>query len=190
MKAFELKEKKTQELNTKLTKAEWYKRSAETALNGAERQVEVQRKQLRQAKNKLSTAKNQIKVLTKKLEAKKAKDQAEQDEYEARVAETEEALRTEVSKVYRYYYLQVWNKALNQVRVKASFSLKRAESVYYPLAICVSSSFDLKADTASKEADISMENPAKVLPSSVSPSKEVEQPEVFGKETSTIGEVA
>ena len=84
----------------------------------------------------------------------------------------------------------MWNKALNQVRVKASFSLKRAESVYYPLAICVSSSFDLKADTASKEADISIENPAKVLPSSGNPYKEVEQPEVFGKETSTIGEVA
>ena len=47
----------------------------------------------------------------------------------------------------------MWNKALNQVRVKASFAFKRAESVYYPFAICVSSSFDLKADTASKEAE-------------------------------------
>ena len=60
----------------------------------------------------------------------------------------------------------------------------------YPSAIQVSGSSSPKANATSKEADISMENPAKVLPSSGSPSKEVEQPEVFGKETSTIGEVA
>ena len=44
MKAFELAEKKSQELNTKLTKAEQGKKSAKAALNRAERQAEVQRK--------------------------------------------------------------------------------------------------------------------------------------------------
>ena len=46
----------------------------------------------------------------KKLEeAKKAKEQAEQDGYDVGVAETEEALKVEVSEVCKHYYLQVWN---------------------------------------------------------------------------------
>ena len=42
------------------------------------------------------------------------------------VAKTEEALRAEVSEVCRYYYLQVWNDALNQARVEASSALRKA----------------------------------------------------------------
>jgi len=49
------------------------------------------------------------------------------------VTETEEALRDKVSGVYKNYYLQVWNEALNQAEVEASSILRRAESVYYPL---------------------------------------------------------
>ena len=49
------------------------------------------------------------------------------------VAEIEETFRAEVSRVCRNYYLQVWNEALNEARVEASFALMRAESVYYPL---------------------------------------------------------
>ena len=46
--------------------------------------------------------------MKKKLEeAEKAKDQVEQDDYDVRVAETEEALRVEVLGVCRTYYLQV-----------------------------------------------------------------------------------
>ena len=78
VKAFELAKKKSQKLNTKLAEAKRDKKSAEAALNGVERQAEVQRKQLRQAEDELSTAKRQVKVLTKKLEeAEKAKKQAE-----------------------------------------------------------------------------------------------------------------
>ena len=68
-------------------------------------------------------------------EAKKAKEQAEQKGYEVGVTETEKALRAEVVEVCRFYYLQVWNEALDQVGVEASSSLRRAENVYYPLAI-------------------------------------------------------
>ena len=71
MKAFELAEKKSQNLTTKLVEANRDKKSVEAALDGVERQAETQRKQLRQAEDELSTAKSQIKVLTKKLEKAK-----------------------------------------------------------------------------------------------------------------------
>ena len=85
------------------------------------------------------------------------------------VVETKEALRADVSGVCRTYYLQVWNEALNQAGIKASFALKRAENIYYPPAIRSSSSSDPKADTVSKEADDDKDSLVKVLPSSNSP---------------------
>ena len=106
MKAFELAEKKSQDLIAKLIKADRDKKSAKAALDRVERQAEAQCKQLSQAKDELSAARSQIKVLTKKLEeAKKAKEQAEQDGYDVGVAETEEAFRAEVSEVCRFYCL-------------------------------------------------------------------------------------
>ena len=104
--AFSVDDKKSQELTTKLTKAEKDKKSVEAALYGAEKQAEAQHKQLRQAEANLAAARDQIKTLSKKLEeVKKAKDQVEQDGYEVEMAETEEALRAEVSEVCRYYCL-------------------------------------------------------------------------------------
>ena len=127
----------------------------------------------------------------KKLEeVEKAKDQVEQDGYEAGVAEIEESLRAEVSKVCRYYCFQVWNEALNQVGVEASSALKRAESVYYPPAIRAPNSFNPKANTASKVANTSEESSTKVFPSSGSLSKEAEQFEVVEKGAVTTREVA
>ena len=103
VKAFELAEKKCQELNAKLLEVDWDKKSAEASLDVAERQAEAQRKQLRQAKDNLSAAKGQIKVLTKKLEeVEKAKEQAEQEGYDVEVIETKEALRAEVTQVCRF----------------------------------------------------------------------------------------
>ena len=49
--AFNVAEKRVQELKTKLAKAERDKKSADSALEGAERQAESQRKQLRQTKD-------------------------------------------------------------------------------------------------------------------------------------------
>ena len=135
--------------------------------------MEAQRKQFRQAEDELSTTKSQIKVLTKKLEeAEKAKeqtDQAKQDGYVVGVAKTEEALKAEVSKVSRFYCLQVWNEALDQAGVKPSFALRRAKSVYYPPVICSSGS---KANMVSKEADEGKESPTKALPTTNIPPKE------------------
>ena len=90
----------------------------------------------------------------------------------------------------RYYCLLVWNEALNQARVEASSSLRRAESVYYPPAIRASGSSSSKADIASKEADGGKESPVKVLPSVNIPSKEAEQLEVVKKEVDITKELA
>ena len=68
-------------------------------------------------------------------EAEKAKDQAEQDGYNMGVVETGEAFRSEVTRVCRVYFLQVWNEALKQVEVEASSTLWRAKNVYYLLVI-------------------------------------------------------
>ena len=90
MKAFELAEKKSQDLTAKLVEADPNKKSAEAVLDGVERQAKAQCKKLCQAKDELSAARSQIKVLTKNLEeAEKAKEQAEQDGYDVGVAETE-----------------------------------------------------------------------------------------------------
>lgn len=51
----------------------------------------------------------QIEAQKKELEkAKKAAAQAEQDGYDIEVKETEEALRAQVTRVWRGYCLQVW----------------------------------------------------------------------------------
>ena len=89
------------------------------------------------------------------------------------MAETEEALRAEVSRVCRNYCLQVWNEALNQVGV---------ESVYYSLAIRASSSSSSKADTPLEVGDLEKNSPNKVPSSSGNPPKVVEQPGENGKE--------
>ena len=57
------------------------------------------------------------------------------------------------------YCLKVWNKALNQSRVEASSVLRKAESVYYPQAIHISSSSGSKAD-----APLEVANPEKSSP--------------------------
>ena len=75
VKAFELVEKNSQDLNAKLVEANQDKKSAEAILDGVERQVEAQRKQLRQVEDELFAARSQVQVLTKKLEeAEKAKE--------------------------------------------------------------------------------------------------------------------
>ena len=132
--AFNVADKRIQELTTKLNEANRAKKSVKAALQGVERQAKIQCKQLCQTEDQLSAAKKQIGVLKKKLkeakkakgQAEKAKDQAKQDGYEIEVVETEEALKAEVLGVWRTYYLQVWNEALYQVRVDASSTLRRA----------------------------------------------------------------
>ena len=81
------------------------------------------------------------------------------------MAETEEALRAEVSKVCRFYYLKVWKEAFDQDGVEPSSALRRAENVYYPSAINAS---------VSKEVDEGEESLTKALPTTNISSKAVE----------------
>ena len=90
------------------------------------------------------------------------------------MAETLEALRAKVSKVCRNYCILVWNEALNQVGVEASSTLRRAESIYYPSAICAPAFGSSKADTPSEVAELKKDSLDKVPLSSGSPSKEAE----------------
>ena len=88
------------------------------------------------------------KVLTKEArdEAVKAKDAVEQHEYDVGVAEIEDTLRAEVPAVCRTYCALVWDEALNQAEVEAFSVLRKAKSIYYPLAIRLQSSSDSPAD--------------------------------------------
>ena len=66
-------------------------------------------------------------ALKKKLkEVEKAVEEAEQEGYNVRMAETEENLRAQVTRVCRGYCLQVWNEVLNQAGVDASSPMRRA----------------------------------------------------------------
>ena len=64
--------------------------------------------------------------------AEEATAKAKQDGIDTGVKETEKNLRIQVTGVYRGYYLQVWNEALNQARVDPSSTLRRAENVFHP----------------------------------------------------------
>ena len=173
---FNMAEKRIKELNTKLTEADRKIKSIEAALEGAESQAETQRKQVRLADDELVATKEQTKVLKKKLkDAEKARDQAEQDGFDVRVAETEEALKAEVSRVCKTYCLQVWNEALNLTGVEASSALRRAENVYYPPAFGALDSSISQDDAEPKDLSSIDEISAKDLPSPNSPPKGAEQ---------------
>ena len=62
-------------------------------------------------------------------------NEAEQRGYEVGIAETEEALRTEVPAVCRIYCARTWDEALNRARVKASSELRKPKNVFHPKAI-------------------------------------------------------
>jgi len=125
-----------------------------------------------------------------KEEFERAKEEAKQHGYNVGVAKTEDALRAKVPGVCGLYCAQVWDEALNQARVKASSMLRKVESVYYPEAICASSSSSSKVDIPPKVADLEKNNPEKVPPSSGSPPKVVEQPGATEKEAEASKGVA
>ena len=73
--AFTVAEKGLKKLKIQLSQSENERKSVAAALEGVERQVETQYKQLRQDELNLAATREKNKILTKKLEeAKKAKD--------------------------------------------------------------------------------------------------------------------
>ena len=69
----------------------------------------------------------------------------------------------------------MWYESLNQAGVEASSALRKAESVYYPLAIRASVPSSSGADTAPEVAEMGKDNIANVPTSSNNPSEEAEQ---------------
>ena len=150
-------ENSSAELKKKLTEEEHAHRSADSALEGAQRQAEDQRKRLRETTDQLNAFKEEMVALRAqpeeaqrledqakkakaeaekvRIEAEKARDEAEQKGYDLEVAETEETLRAEVPAVCRIYCAQTWNEALNRAKVEASSELRKADNIYYPPAI-------------------------------------------------------
>ena len=103
------------------------------------------------------------------------------------VVETEEALKAKVSEVCRFYCLQIWNEALDQVGVEASSAFRRAKNVYYPPAIRTSGS---KVDPVSKEVDEGKESLTKAPPTANISLEVVEQFEDVEKVADTTKEMA
>ena len=144
-------------------------------MEGAQRQVEDQRKRLRDANEELKAAREQMVVLKKQLEeAQRLKDQAEKSREEAEkakveaeqatnvaeqkgynlgVAEIEETLRAEVPMVCHIYCAQTWDEALNQAGVEASSESRKEENVFYPPAIRVSDPSSTQAEVTSIPTD-------------------------------------
>ena len=195
--AFHVAEKSIQDLKSKLTEEERERKSAAAALKNVENQVKGQRVLLRNVEDQLAASKEQINALKKKLkevqkakdqvekakkEVEKARDEADQQGYDLGVVETEEALRVEVSGLYRNYYSQVWHETLNQARFEAAFILRKSESVYYPLAIRASSPSNLSTNTAPEVAEAGKDSPVEILTSSNKPSEVTKHPGATEKE--------
>ena len=154
MQTLTIAENSNADLREKLKAEEQERKSADAALKSAETQAESQRKLANDIKVQLVAAKEQITALRQQLEeanrlkdlaekarlqaeedkikAEKEKDEAEQHSYDVGVAETEDALRTEVPAVCHTYCAQTWEEALNQAGVEASSGLRRRESIIFP----------------------------------------------------------
>ena len=83
---------------------------------------------------------------------KSSKEKAEKEAYDLGVAETQAILKAQVPGVCRLYYSQVWNEALKQAGVEASFDLWKVENVYYPPTIRETALSSSEARDAPEEA--------------------------------------
>ena len=140
--------------------------SAEAGLTGAQKQTEEQTRRLLAAEEQLEIAKEQICDLKKKLiKADNAKgmaefvrdetikDKAEEEAYDAGVAETQTLLKAQIPGVCRLYCSQVWDEALKRAGVEASSDLWKAKSVFYPPAICETASASSETMSVPQEAE-------------------------------------
>ena len=144
-------------LKKKLTVEEQAQKSADSTLEGVERQAESQRKLAREANDQLVAFKEQLVALKKQLEeaqrfrdqAEKAKveaekaeaqaererDEVEQHGYDVDVAETQDNLRAKVPAICRAYCTQTWEEALNRVGIDSSSQLRKPENIIFPPAL-------------------------------------------------------
>ncbi|XP_050254795.1 uncharacterized protein LOC126700620 [Quercus robur] len=175
MQTLTIAENSNAELKKKLADKEHTHQSADSALEGTQRQVEDQRKRLRETTDQLTASREQMAALKKqleeaqrlkdqaekskaeaekaKIEAEKARDKAEQKGYDLGVVETKETLRAKVPAVCRIYCAQTWDEALNRAGVEASSELRKSENIFYPPAIRASDLPSTQGEVASIVAD-------------------------------------
>ena len=132
--------------------------SASAGLDGAQKQAEEYTKRLLEAEDQLRIAKEQINDLKKRLilaendkgmaeyardeamrakrevefaknEAEAAREMAEDEGYNAGVAETQASLKAQIPRVCRLYCSQVWEEALKRAGVDVSSDLWKAEHI-------------------------------------------------------------
>ena len=157
MQTLTIVENSNADLKKRLTVEEQARKSADTALEGAERQAESQRKLAHEANDQLVASKEQLAALKKQLEeaqrlrdqaekarvqaeedkakAEKERDEAEQHGYDVGVAETKDALKAEVPAVCPVYCSQTWEEALNRAGIDASSELRKLENIIFPSAL-------------------------------------------------------
>ena len=141
------------DLKKKLTAEEQARKSAESALDNAEKQAESWRKLACEVNDQLAAAKEQLATLRKQLKetqrlrdqaekvkakaeeakakAEREKEETEQHGYDVDMAETEDALRAEVPAVCRAYCTQTWEEALNRAGIDASSELRKLENIFF-----------------------------------------------------------
>ena len=198
----------------KLLAEEQARKSADSALEGFQKQAENQGKRLREVNTELKAALEQVVVLKKhleetqklreqaeksreeakraKAEAEQATNEAEQKGYEIGVVETGETLRAEVPMVCHIYCAQTWDEALNRAGVEASSELRKAENVFYPTAIRTSAPPSSQAEdtpsTTNPNQEVLLQN--LLLPGPPETAKETNAPlESFLDKTTTASEV-
>ena len=106
-----------------------------------------------------------------RTEAKTTKDKAEEEGYEAGVAEIQASLKAQIPRVCRLYCSQVWGEALKRAGVEASSDLWKAESVFYPQAICETASAISETMSVPQEAEAAQSEIAQII---VTPGKSTE----------------
>ena len=175
--------------------------SIESGLTSAQKQAEDQTRRLLEVEEQLQIAKEQIVDLKQKLataegakkvaewakdealrakkeavfartEAECSKEKAVEEAYDLGVAETQATLKAQVPRVCRFYCSQVWNKALKQAGVEASFDLWKAELVYYPSAIREDAPSNSEVRDAPEEVEAVGPDAALAITSSKEPAKE------------------
>ena len=174
-------ENSNSDLKKKLIAEEQPQKSADSALEGAERQAESQRKLVREATDQLAAFKEQLAALKKQLEeaqrlrdqvekakveaekakaqAEKERDEAEQHGYDVGMAETEDALRAEVLVVCRAYCTQTWEEALNRARIDASSELRKPKNIIFPPALQIRNQKEVAPPVTQPAEEAQPQNP-------------------------------
>nr|XP_023871766.1 neurofilament heavy polypeptide-like [Quercus suber] len=139
------------QLKKKLATAEEARKSADSALEGFQRQAEDQGRLLRDANAQLAASKEQG--------------------YNMGVVDTEDNFRAEVPAVCREYCARTWQEALDRAGVESSSELRRPENIYFPPAIRAST-----PSTAVGEVSVIVAEPSERAQTQALPSLSQQEP--------------